>query len=456
VPGFGGFDALGRVEYYSGVTSLFQKWRRDNGLLPRPVVLHYFDNLPTSAVTTRARRLQRYLAKRRVRGEILDDDSVVLVGHSTGGLDIRQLILDLHDSIDKVRPVHVDGGEPVDPRAIRKCVKGVVFLSVPHWGTNIADWVHSHSLLRKAVIADLRAAVAGSQVHLLDRIEAGIASEAATFTGADLFLALRDALTEANDRLCGRDPTRIAGAQEAASELQLYLRQMCTDFRVIEDLTSQPYAGEKSPAHFGVLRRKQELERWKEPRIGVLSYATVGGRPFRFSVPSGSRAPTLEIFNPFLYPEIACGSALSAGTDISYRLVYRACAGGPIKPPELTGTIGRVLGPAPAEPLELWDNDGIVNTVSMLWPQQENVLVSGDHLDIVGHYRRRRLEAEPEAGCESPRVYQSYDTLKSIPEFTDKLFEDIWTEIFCFAAAPNAFSPSAASQARVVKVAAGS
>ena len=28
VPGFGGFDALGRVEYYAGITRLFQNWKR--------------------------------------------------------------------------------------------------------------------------------------------------------------------------------------------------------------------------------------------------------------------------------------------------------------------------------------------------------------------------------------------------------------------------------------------
>jgi hypothetical protein len=30
VPGFGAFDALGRVEYYSGITRLFWEWRRHN------------------------------------------------------------------------------------------------------------------------------------------------------------------------------------------------------------------------------------------------------------------------------------------------------------------------------------------------------------------------------------------------------------------------------------------
>ena len=47
----------------------------------------------------------------------------------------------------------------------------------------------------------------------------------------------------------------------------------------------------------------------------------------------------------------------------------------------------QVLGQAPPEPIELWDNDGIVNTASMLWPKGETVLVPADHLDIVGHYK---------------------------------------------------------------------
>ena len=96
VPGFGGFDALGTVQYYAGVTELFQDWveTQPDGAN----VLHYFDNLPTAAVTTRAARLRSYLAKRITRGEIAPGDEIKLVGHSTGGLDIRQLVWDLVQS----------------------------------------------------------------------------------------------------------------------------------------------------------------------------------------------------------------------------------------------------------------------------------------------------------------------------------------------------------------------
>ena len=67
IPGFGGFDALGNVEYYSGITRQFQI--HDD----KSAVLHYFDNLPTAAVVTRAARLRAFLAKRIARGEILPD-----------------------------------------------------------------------------------------------------------------------------------------------------------------------------------------------------------------------------------------------------------------------------------------------------------------------------------------------------------------------------------------------
>ena len=48
IPGFAGFDALGQLEYYGGLTGLFKKWKQGHE------VVHYFDNLPTAAVVTRA------------------------------------------------------------------------------------------------------------------------------------------------------------------------------------------------------------------------------------------------------------------------------------------------------------------------------------------------------------------------------------------------------------------
>ncbi len=222
IPGFAGFDALGQLEYYAGVTPMFQTRQAGNE------VLHYFDNLPTAAVVTRAARLQGYLAKRMARGEILTGDDVVLLGHSTGGLDIRWLLWDLYY---RKEPVVVDGGAKVEPREILERVRRVVFLSVPHWGTNIADWLRAHTVWREAVVDELRTAVAGSQLRLVDRIEEWATSGAASLTGAGLLQAVQDSLGEANEHNGTPGPARTADAYEAASELGLYLRLMGSDFR---------------------------------------------------------------------------------------------------------------------------------------------------------------------------------------------------------------------------------
>ena len=408
IPGFGGFDALGNIEYYAGVTGVFQTWRAASH---RPVVLHYFDNLPTAGVVTRAARLRSYLAKRIARREILEDDEIILVGHSTGGLDIRQLIWDLHS--DQNGDIRVDGGTAVALEAIRSRIHRVVFLSVPHWGTNIADWVRSHPWLRSTVIAELRAGVSGSQLRAVDRLEDLITGGAACLTDTDLLRAVRDAITEASERYGARGPQRTAEAYEAAALLGLYLRDIAADFHAIDDLASRrPKSGPRSPAHFDRQERERELALWRDPHISVLSYATVADSPFSFA--AGGPAPVWELTDPCSWPEIAKDRGRSAGTDLSYRVCYRACAGGPFGRPEGGGRVTRRLDGAPQRRLELWDNDGIVNTLSMLWPKTENVLVAGDHLDIVGHFRLVEVDDVERDYCPSRR-YRSYDLLRSTP-----------------------------------------
>lgn len=415
IPGFAGFDALGQLEYYSGVTHLAQNW-----LAPGNRVLHYFDNFPTAAVVTRSARLQSYLAKRIARGEISGKDEVILVGHSTGGLDIRRLLWDLRRRKNKV--IEVDGKAEVKPEEILRRVRRVVFLSVPHWGTNIADWVHAQAILRMAVVAEMRAAVAGSQVLLLDWIETSITGSAARLTGSGLFRAVQDALSEANEYYGRPSQVRKAEAHEAASQLALYLRHMASDFAAIDDLTSraQPDSKPLSPAHFPVRHRKSELQH----DIKFRSYVTLGRRPFRFD--PDSPAPPWQLSWPLTYPEITKDAALSAGTDIVYRTCYRACAGGPFRSPLLKADVTRRLPGAPRHPIEMWDNDGIVNTLSMLWPKGDNVLVPGDHMDIVGQYKPVRAEGG------GGRKYRAYDLLKSDSEFSDEIFQQVWNEIFAF------------------------
>ena len=141
VPGFAGFDALGQLEYFAGVTEQFQAWQQ--GAREVRAVLHYFDNFPTAAVITRAGRLRKYLAKRIARREFQPGDALALVGHSTGGLDIRWLLWELTEPGQE--DLRVDGVS-VPAAEIFKMVRRIVFLSVPQWGTNIADWVRSYKM----------------------------------------------------------------------------------------------------------------------------------------------------------------------------------------------------------------------------------------------------------------------------------------------------------------------
>jgi triacylglycerol esterase/lipase EstA (alpha/beta hydrolase family) len=421
VPGFAGFDALGQLEYYGGLTKLFKPCRAGKE------VLHYFDNFPTAAVATRATRLRNYLAKRIARGEIFTSDDVILVGHSTGGLDIRRLFCDLSELREREQPMLVEGGERVEADDLLQRVRRVVFLSVPHWGTNIADWVQAHWIWREALVEELRAAVAGSQMLVVDRFESAIANNAASLTRAGLFRAVQDALDEANENIGKPGPVRTAEAQEAASELALYLRQMASDFRAIDDLTSRPPPVSKritrrtmSPAHFDAEDREAELKQLQN--IDFRSYVTIGRRPFRFD--PGRPAPQWELAKPWTYPKMCEDGGLSRRTDIVYRACYRACAGGPFEPPESGKKEARRL--SPQQPIEVWDNDGIVNTLSMFWPLGKNVLVRADHMDIVGHYEP--VLADPGGG----RTYRSYDLLKSSSGFDEKVFCEVWNDIFAF------------------------
>jgi hypothetical protein len=286
-----------------------------------------------------------------------------------------------------------------------KMIDRVVFLSVPQWGTNIADSVKEHDLLRKIVVDGLRTVVLGSQLPLLDALEDCVATCVADRGQPDVLFAIRDSLSEATP-VCGGKGERGAAAQEAASELCLWLRHMASDFGVIEDLTAWRDSdgdgnGQASPAHFDSKTRDKERAIWRRSNIQTRSFATISPRP----------DPT--------------------ASDLAYRICYCACASGPFHypgpggiphPKEVVGTRkerGQISDS---------DNDGIVNTASMLWPDlARTVLVEGDHMDIVGHHDP--VLAPKNTG----RKYQAYDLLVSESRFHSSRFARVWNEVFEFA-----------------------
>jgi hypothetical protein len=431
VPGFAGFDALGQIEYYANVTPTFQRWQRSSG--ETRATLHYFDSLPTAGVATRAARLRAYLAKRVARGELQRGDTLALVGHSTGGLDIRRMIRDLTAAAGTpAGAMAVDGAGEVAPRVapeqILELQPRLAFLCVPQRGTNIADWVRAHPVERGMALTSLRANVAATRIPRADELQRRVAGHAASMSGADLFRAVQDALAEMDEEAIPEDAadrgTRLADAQEAEALVALWLRHMASDFGAIDDLAARPPAGSSSPAHFTEQARREEREAWRRYGIRTRSYASVAPRPFRFE--GAGPVPVFNPYNPF-------GCPAETGlqhTDVVYRACWRACAGGPFAAPDgPVPPLTAFAGHGPAWPLDPWDNDGIVNTLSMLWPDgAETRLIHADHADVIGHFR---LMQAPDA---SGRQYHTYDLLGSASYFDDSDFDKVWRDVFEFCA----------------------
>ncbi len=405
---------------------MFREWATRAAHGARPV-LHYFDNLPTAGVATRAARLRDWLAKRIARGELQRGDEVALVGHSTAGLDIRQLVWELARRPDEEIPV--DGAKgaayAVHARDVLEKVKRIVFLSVPQWGTNLADWLRDHEAARRALVADLLGTVAAKDLPLAERLETWATGNAASLTQSQLFLAVRDALAEMNTSRA-RDSSGVAAAQEARSQVELWLRHIWSDFSAIDDLAVAPHGEGVTPARFDAEARTLETNAWEKHGITTRSYATVGSRPYRFE--HGAHAPAWKLLNPLTWgePDESAGSA--PRTDVVYRMSYRACAGGPFVIPGGGATAAaRRFDSGEQQEIEVWDNDGIVNTASMLWPDgPETRLVAGDHADIIGHHQL--LDAVPGGR----RQFHTYDLLGSGSGFGEETFKAVWRDVFEF------------------------
>ena len=203
---------------------------------------------------------------------------------------------------------------------------------------------------------------------------------------------------------------------------------MASDFSAIDDLASQPPPNSKSPAHAGPDERERETKLWARFHIETRSFATVGARPFFF--PEGAPAPRWDLLKPSTYPDAGLYTDAAKAMDFLYRYAYRACAGGPFTiagsgaAPKATR-----FGSSGQHTVEVWDNDGIVNTASMLWPNAEQtLLVKGDHGDIIGHYRL--VAATPP----SVRKYHTYDLLRSASMFDAATMRAVWTNVFDFCA----------------------
>jgi len=120
IPGFFGFTSLGQVGYFRHVDTVLRAALAEAG---QPATIHRLAVGPTASLPRRAARVAS-----QILGKTSPNDQVVLIGHSTGGLDARVLV---------TPGVRLPG--IADPSQAARRVKAVVSVCTPHYGTPIAD-----------------------------------------------------------------------------------------------------------------------------------------------------------------------------------------------------------------------------------------------------------------------------------------------------------------------------
>jgi len=348
-----------------------------------------------------------------VRNEIQEGDRIVLVGHSTGGLDIRCLLRKLIAAENAPTPTDGRDDWAVDGRLLQH-IERVVFLSVPHRGTNIADWVSRHRLLARVAVGALRGGL-----HLSHRTPVKLArlamDRAAKWSAPDLVLAGMDVVNESSS-VAGQTPLHAAEARQSFAAVDVWLQNMHEDFFAVDDLASQPVA----TANVALEAEARALE---ARGIETLSFVTRGAPP------AGNQPPSSELRS--LSDLLRVAFSRDERTDLFYRGAHYLCQAGPFA----SGSVKHALvtfGEGREVTIHDADNDGIVNTASMLWPRGETFLVQADHGDIIGH--RQRVAANPDV---EGRAYRAYDLLKSSSGFGQDMLEGVWQHVLRFAVASH-------------------
>ncbi len=385
VPGFGGFDALGTLRYYEGVTGVLER--------NESLVLHYFPNLPMASVSTRAEQLLAFLNERWHRREIRKGDEIHLVGHSTGGLDIRALLL-------RYRELEENRGKDRAASALDVLghLRSVQFLSVPQRGTNLAAKANQ-PLLRALVYRPLLRVVYETARGLRER---------GTATSSKLIrrvLLRNKRLESANwidaflDTLHGcysvEGPYQGALARAAYFDLLRWLLHMASDTSAISDLSPvPPRDAPPSPAH------EDDPERERQFLVDHgIRYASV------ITVARPKTGQWFDLFNRL--------HAMTAHSPVTR--LGRAQA------------VQRLMEPKSARMLTPADNDGVVNTVAQVWPDADSCyLVEADHGDVIGHF-------QSDTAGDTHGKFRRYDLLNSSSGFDQPAFEALWQRIAAFA-----------------------
>lgn len=348
------------------------------------------------------------------------DDTVVLVGHSTGGLDIRCLLsrLQRHETMEPPssdptpdeRPLRIDPTDVLRDAIAAGRVRAV-FLSVPHLGTNIADFVGAHRSIIRVLLFFLKwfPWFVGFVISLIRVF--GVVGR-----GQLVDEAIDDVRREL--RIPSDDPWGAAEARRARAKLELWRTQTTSDFLAITDLAAARGADRLvDRARDGTAR---ELD-----GVPCLTFATITPHPFVDD-------PVYDPHTRSIGDVRELARDAGEGTDELFRTSYAACAAGPFdRRASARWLPGCGYDEETSVAIEPWENDGIVNTASMIWPAGDTWLVPADHADIIGHYSLR-----PAKNTTSGRRHEAYNLLDSHSQFGPDQFRLVWHRVFEFSVRP--------------------
>ncbi len=338
-PGMFGFGQIGSYSYFAHVerelTARFAATGHD-------LITHVFGDLPTASVRRRATRLAELVAQ-----TARDDGPIHLLGHSTGGLDVRLVASPATRSI----PPETLGWLPQ--------LASVTTMNTPHFGTPLASFFSTAN--GQQVLAALSVLTA-----------IGLSLGSRPLAGTSVLLGLlrgRDKALPFKHRMLGRAIESMIDLVDDArgADVRKFLHAVHDDQGSMVQL---------SPESMDL------VSAGLENRPGVVYQSTASMAP----APQPRR--WLEAFG---HP----GRAVSFGLFVTLHRITAAydprypCTAQREEPPQVgdpaEAQLCRLLSAHPA----IGANDGVVPIRSQLW----GTLVwagLGDHLDVLGHYRDDR------------------------------------------------------------------
>jgi pimeloyl-ACP methyl ester carboxylesterase len=327
VPGFFGFTSLGQVGYFRHVERQLGLALTETG---RAATLHRLDVGPTASLARRAARVGH-----QILGKTDPTDDVVIVGHSTGGLDARVLLT------PGVRLPGLD-----EPDLVAQRVRAVVTVCTPHYGTPVADYFTT---------LPGQTALKALSLGTIALLRLGPLPPKVLGSLAQLLSGKQSLIDHVHREL-------LSGLDEAqAEEVRAFMRQIRDDTTLLQQLR---------PAAVELL--KMTLRTPEHVALGSVAAAAPPPRLATFARQGLSPANQAS--------HLVFGSLRRMAGDLDAR--YQAALPGAAR--ERLQDLDDVLSTPGA-------SDGMVPTVS----QVHGELITGavaDHLDVLGHFEDRSLD----------------------------------------------------------------